>query len=54
MGGVLDIRWANDGIVITGHYCTAQGIIQQLGEVGVALVTLVCHLYNNVFRSEIH
>lgn len=41
MGGVLDVRWANHGIVTTGHYCTAQGIIQQFGEVGVALITLV-------------
>jgi hypothetical protein len=41
MGGVLDIRWAHNGIVTTGHFCTAQGIIQQIGEVGVALITLV-------------
>ena len=42
MGGVLDVRWAHNGIVTTGHYCTAQGIIQQIGELGVALITLVC------------
>jgi hypothetical protein len=41
MGGVLDVRWAQKGIVTTGHYCTAQGVIQQIGEVGVALITLV-------------
>ena len=41
LGGVLNIRWAHNGIVTTGHYCTAQGIIQQIGEVGVALITLV-------------
>jgi hypothetical protein len=41
MGGVLDVRWAHNGIVNSGHYCTAQGIIQQIGEVGVALITLV-------------
>ncbi|KAI0276665.1 hypothetical protein BGY98DRAFT_695000 [Russula aff. rugulosa BPL654] len=39
MGGVLDVRWAHNGIVTTGHYCTAQGVIQQIGEVGVALIT---------------
>jgi hypothetical protein len=33
MGIVLDVRWAHNGIVTTGHYCTAQGIIQQIGEV---------------------
>ena len=44
MGGILDVRWAHNGIVTTGHYCTAQGTIQQIGELGVALVTLVCLL----------
>ena len=41
MGGILDARWAHRGIVVTGSYCTAQGIIQQFGELGVALITLV-------------
>ncbi len=40
-GGILNIRWAHNGIVTTGHYCTAQGIVQQVGEVGVALITFV-------------
>jgi hypothetical protein len=42
MGGILDVRWAHNGIVTTGPYCTAQGVIQQSGELGVALITLVC------------
>jgi len=42
MGGILDVRWAHNGIVTTGPYCTAQGVIQQIGELGVALITLVC------------
>ena len=42
MGGILNIRWAQDGIVTTGPYCTSQGIIQQFGELGVAVITLVC------------
>ena len=41
LGGILDVRWAHNGIVTTGEYCTAQGIIQQIGELGVALITLV-------------
>ena len=41
MGGVFNIRWAHNGIVTTGHYCTTQGIVQQIGELGVALITLV-------------
>ena len=42
LGGIFDVRWAHDGIVTTGNYCTAQGVIQQIGELGVALITLVC------------
>jgi hypothetical protein len=41
MGGVFDVRWVHSGIVTTGHYCTAQGIVQQSGELGGALITLV-------------
>ena len=41
MGGVFDLRWAHNGIVTTGHYCAMQGIVQQIGELGVALITLV-------------
>jgi hypothetical protein len=44
LGGILDIRWAHDGIVTTGSYCTAQGIVEQIGEVGVSLIILVCLL----------
>ena len=40
-GGILDVRWAHNGIVTTGPYCTAQGILQQAGELGVGLITLV-------------
>jgi hypothetical protein len=54
MGGVLDIKWAHNGIVTSGHYCTAQGIIQQIGELGVALITLVCPLLLLFFESETH
>ena len=44
LGGILNIRWAHTGIVKAGPFCTAQGLIQQTGELGVALITLVCHL----------
>jgi len=37
MGGILDVKWAHDGIVTTGDYCTAQGILQQIGNLGVEL-----------------
>ncbi|KAH9052813.1 hypothetical protein EDB87DRAFT_340934 [Lactarius vividus] len=41
IGGILDVRWAHDGIVTTGSYCTAEGIIKQIGALGVALLTLI-------------
>jgi hypothetical protein len=48
MGGILDVRWAHNGIVTTGSYCTAQGIIQQIGELGVALITLILTIHTFV------
>jgi len=40
IGGILNIRWAHNGIVTKGSYCTAQGLIEQIGDLGVALMTL--------------
>ncbi|KAI9453542.1 hypothetical protein BJY52DRAFT_1088953, partial [Lactarius psammicola] len=48
LGGILDVRWAHDGIVTAGPYCTAQGVIQQIGELGVALITLIIAVYTFV------
>jgi len=41
IGGILNIRWAGRGVVTTGPYCSAQGIIKQIGELGTALITLI-------------
>jgi hypothetical protein len=41
LGAVMDVKWVNDGKVEIGNFCTAQGVIQQLGETGVAITTLV-------------
>jgi len=41
IGGALNIRWAHDGIVTTGPYCTVQGTIKQIGQLGVAMMTLM-------------
>ena len=64
VGGILSIRWAHDGMVTSGPYCTAQGIIKQMGTLGVALINLVCILYSffcalmrnlpDTYRSYIH
>ncbi|KAF8274449.1 hypothetical protein EI94DRAFT_1713454 [Lactarius quietus] len=48
LGSVLNIRWAHNGIVTTGSFCKAQGIIQQIGELGVALITLILTIYTFV------
>ncbi|KAH9052814.1 hypothetical protein EDB87DRAFT_340699 [Lactarius vividus] len=45
IGGILNVRWAHDGVVTTGPYCTAQGIIKQIGELGVALLSLILTIH---------
>lgn len=37
---VMDLKWVIDGGAETGTFCTAQGLLQQLGETSVALATL--------------
>jgi len=48
IGGILNIRWAHNGIVTTGPYCTAQGLVGQVGELGVALITLLLAVHTFV------
>ncbi|KAF7376476.1 hypothetical protein MSAN_00063300 [Mycena sanguinolenta] len=48
MGAVMDIRWVNDGKVQVGVYCSAQGIVQQLGETSVAITTLLITIFTFV------
>ncbi|KAI0297088.1 hypothetical protein BC826DRAFT_173311 [Russula brevipes] len=48
IGGMLNIWWAHIGIVRTGPYCTVQGITQQTGELGVALITLILAIHTFV------
>lgn len=40
LGHAISMKWVIEGQVKTGTFCTSQGVIQQLGEVGVALATL--------------
>ncbi|KAH9176404.1 hypothetical protein EDB89DRAFT_158254 [Lactarius sanguifluus] len=44
LGGIFDVRWAHNGIVTTGPYC----IIQQRGELGVALIILILTVHTFV------
>ncbi|KAI0303462.1 hypothetical protein B0F90DRAFT_1375402 [Multifurca ochricompacta] len=41
----MNIKWANDASVHAGAFCSAQGIIKQLSDVGAALSTLIISLY---------
>jgi len=45
IGAVMSIPWIQDGKVEVGKFCSAQGIVQQLGETGVAMTTLMIAVY---------
>ncbi|KIO20481.1 hypothetical protein M407DRAFT_29889 [Tulasnella calospora MUT 4182] len=45
IGAVLSLKWALEKKTYCSVYCTAQGVIQHLGETGVALGTLVIGLH---------
>jgi hypothetical protein len=32
IGAVMDVRWVHSGRVEAGAFCTAQGVVQQIGE----------------------
>ncbi|KLO07591.1 hypothetical protein SCHPADRAFT_945165 [Schizopora paradoxa] len=39
-GTLMDLKWVIEATVNNGRYCTAQGILKQIGDVAVALSTL--------------
>ncbi|KAF7440015.1 hypothetical protein PC9H_000356 [Pleurotus ostreatus] len=42
IGGLLNVRWIIDAeVAFKGPICTAQSVLEQMGDVGVALTTLV-------------
>ncbi|KAL4263660.1 hypothetical protein AB1N83_005424 [Pleurotus pulmonarius] len=42
IGGLLNVRWIIDAeVAFKGQICTAQSVLEQMGDVGVALTTLV-------------
>ncbi|KAN0141394.1 hypothetical protein V8E53_001150 [Lactarius tabidus] len=45
VGGLMNIKWATDGSVQSGSFCSAQGAIKHLSDVGAALSTLLISLY---------
>ncbi|KAF8529612.1 hypothetical protein BU17DRAFT_36433 [Hysterangium stoloniferum] len=54
VGKVLNVKWLNEGLVQCSGYCTAQGIVQQIGETGVAQSTLAIavHTFIIIFFRE--
>ncbi|KAJ8520137.1 hypothetical protein ONZ45_g3019 [Pleurotus djamor] len=40
IGGIMTVRWVVDSGVVEGPFCTSQGVLQQIGDVGVALNSL--------------
>ncbi|KAJ7736825.1 hypothetical protein B0H16DRAFT_1572738 [Mycena metata] len=45
VGAVMDIKWVHSGVVAVGPFCTAQGVVQQLGETSAAMITLLITLF---------
>jgi len=45
LGAVMDVHWVHAGKVEVGVYCTAQGVVQQLGETSVAITTLLITIF---------
>ncbi|KAF8516220.1 hypothetical protein BU17DRAFT_67633 [Hysterangium stoloniferum] len=55
LGQALSWRWLSRGKVVCSAYCTAQGLIQQIGDTAVALSTMAIALYTFsaiLFRSD--
>ncbi|KAF9001002.1 hypothetical protein BDQ17DRAFT_1358973 [Cyathus striatus] len=48
MGAAFDFKWIGEGKVEVGSFCTAQGVIQQLGTTGGAIGTLIIAIYTFV------
>ncbi|KIJ53946.1 hypothetical protein M422DRAFT_24943 [Sphaerobolus stellatus SS14] len=40
LGKIMHVKWLHLGFSECSSYCTAQGVVQQIGETGVALATL--------------
>jgi hypothetical protein len=51
VGSIMDIRWVAAAKLSEGSFCTAQGVIKQVGDVGVALASLAIatHTFSVLF-----
>ncbi|KAI9454559.1 hypothetical protein BJY52DRAFT_1188847 [Lactarius psammicola] len=50
LGGLIAIKWVNEGGVATGPFCAAQGALNELGEFGSSffVVTMGIHTFNTL------
>jgi len=48
LGRITHIKWIQKGEIFQGSYCTAQGVLQQAGEAGSAMVTTTIAIYTFV------
>ncbi|KLO07844.1 hypothetical protein SCHPADRAFT_944915 [Schizopora paradoxa] len=56
IGSAMSARWVHTGVVEPGHFCTAQGVIQQVGETSVGLATMIIaiHTFLSVWMRVQH
>lgn len=54
IGGIMDIKWANERRVSCGGYCDVQGALQFIGETSVAMFTLAvaAHTFVSVIKDK--
>ncbi|KAG8942097.1 hypothetical protein FRC03_003654 [Tulasnella sp. 419] len=45
LGAVMNIRWVYQAGITTGSFCTAQGVLKQIGAVGVAFSSTAIAIY---------
>ncbi|KAJ7512001.1 hypothetical protein B0H11DRAFT_1699795 [Mycena galericulata] len=52
LGVVMDVRWINDGISQQGGLCNAQGVLQNIGQAGIAMTTFIItlHTFDSIWR----
>ncbi|KIM75979.1 hypothetical protein PILCRDRAFT_826830 [Piloderma croceum F 1598] len=48
IGKTIFVKWLHEGKVYTGGFCTAQGVLMQLGDAGSALATLAIAIHTFV------
>ncbi|KIP12487.1 hypothetical protein PHLGIDRAFT_124026 [Phlebiopsis gigantea 11061_1 CR5-6] len=45
IGGIINVKWVVEAEVTEGNVCTAQGVLKQFGDVGVAFASLAIALH---------